>query len=58
MNVCYALAVHRVAANRKLPLPTLLMIDTPMKNISEDVNRNLFEASYRYLADEAELQPT
>jgi DNA repair exonuclease SbcCD ATPase subunit len=51
MNVCYALAVHRVAANRKLPLPTFLMIDTPMKNISEDVNRNLFEAFYRYLYD-------
>lgn len=49
MNVCYALAVHRVAVNRKLPLPTFLMIDTPMKNISEDVNRNLFEAFYRYL---------
>lgn len=49
LNVCYALAVHRVAAQRELPLPTFLMIDTPMKNISEDVNRDLFESFYRYL---------
>lgn len=49
LNVCYALAVHRVAAQRDLPLPSFLMIDTPMKNISEDVNRDLFESFYRYL---------
>jgi rubrerythrin len=49
LNVCYGLAMHQVAAKRGLPLPTFLMIDTPMKNISEDVNKNIFEAFYRYL---------
>lgn len=49
LNVCYALAVHRVAALKDLPLPSFLIIDTPMKNISEDVNRDLFESFYRYL---------
>jgi hypothetical protein len=38
-----------VAAEHKLKLPTFLMIDTPMKNIGEDVNRNIFDAFYRYL---------
>ncbi len=49
LTVCYALAIHLVAAKRKLPLPSLLIIDTPMKNISEDVNKDIFEALYRYL---------
>jgi DNA repair exonuclease SbcCD ATPase subunit len=55
-NVCFALAVHTVAAERSLPLPTLLMIDTPMKNIGEDVNRELFEAFYHYLYRLAQRQ--
>jgi hypothetical protein len=49
LNVCYALAVHKVSSVHKLPLPTLLIIDTPMKNIGEDVNRDIFEAFYTYL---------
>lgn len=49
LNVCYALAVHKVAAQHGLPVPTLLMIDTPMKNIGEDVNEDIFEAFYSYL---------
>lgn len=49
LNVCYALAVHRVAAENNLPLPTFLMIDTPMKNIGEDVNQDIFHAFYNYL---------
>lgn len=49
INVCYALAVHKVAAEHGLPLPTFLIIDTPMKNIGEDVNRDLFVAFYKYL---------
>jgi DNA repair exonuclease SbcCD ATPase subunit len=53
LNVCYALAVHQVAARRSLPLPTFLIIDTPMKNISEDVNRDIFEAFYRCLYEVA-----
>jgi hypothetical protein len=49
LNVCYAIAIHRVAAKRQLPLPSFLIIDTPMKNISEDVNKDIFEAFYHYL---------
>lgn len=48
-NVCYAMAVHQVASRYDLPLPRFLMIDTPMKNIGEDVNRELFAAFYAYV---------
>jgi rubrerythrin len=50
-NVCYALAVHKVADEHDLPLPTFLIIDTPMKNIGKDVNRDIFVAFYNYLYD-------
>jgi len=50
-KVCYALAVHCVAAINRLPLPSFLIIDTPMKNIGEEVNRDIFQAFYRYLYD-------
>lgn len=49
LNACYALAVHKVASDNNLPLPKFLMIDTPMKNIGEDVNENIFKAFYKYL---------
>jgi len=49
LNVCYAIAVHRVAARYNLPIPSFLMIDTPMKNIGEDVNADIFKSFYRYL---------
>jgi len=49
LNVCYALAIHKVAMEHNLPLPTFLMIDTPMKNIGEDVNKDIFNAFYQYL---------
>jgi uncharacterized Zn finger protein (UPF0148 family) len=48
-KVCYALAVHEVAAKNDLPLPDFLIIDTPMKNIGEEVNEDLFRSFYRYL---------
>ncbi len=48
-NACYALAVHLVASRRGLPLPSFIIIDTPMKNISEDVNRDIFVAFYKHL---------
>ncbi len=49
LNVCYALSVHRVAIENGLHLPTFLMVDTPMKNIGEDVNQDIFDAFYNYL---------
>lgn len=45
-NVCYALALHSVARERGFPLPTLIIIDSPTKNISEDENPNLVHALY------------
>jgi len=49
LKVCYALAIHKTARENQLPLPTLLMIDTPMKNIGEDVNKDIFIAFYQNL---------
>lgn len=46
LNVCYALALHTVAAKNRLPLPEFLIIDTPMKNIGEDVDRDIFVSFY------------
>ncbi len=57
---CYAIALHRLAARVNGPLPTLLIMDTPMKNISERNNRALFESFYDMVYDLAasELQET
>jgi hypothetical protein len=46
---CFAVAMHRVAASLKAPLPELLIIDSAMKNISERENREQFEGFYRML---------
>ncbi len=49
LNVCYALAIHKVAAEKKLPLPNFLIIYSPMKNVGKGVNQEVFEAFYKYL---------
>lgn len=54
LKVCYALALHAVAADNGLPLPNFIIIDTPMKNIGEDVNRDIFNSFYNYLYTLAE----
>jgi len=50
-NVCYALAVHAVGLERGMPVPGLLIIDSPTKNISKDMNpevvRSLYAEIYR-----------
>ena len=48
-KVCYAVALHRLAEQYNLPLPTFLMIDSPMKNIGNDVNKDIFIALYKYI---------
>lgn len=48
-NVCYAVAFHRLAEEYNLALPTFLMIDSPMKNIGNDVNKDIFLALYQYI---------
>lgn len=45
-NVCYALALHHAAMERGLPVPSLLIIDSPTKNISEDENPELVRLLY------------
>ena len=49
LTVCYALAIHKVAAEKKIPLPNFLIIDSPMKNVGKGVNQEVFEAFYKYL---------
>jgi rubrerythrin len=46
-NVCYALAIHEAARERQMPLPNVLVIDSPTKNISDDENPELVKALYR-----------
>ena len=55
-NVCYALAVHEVARERNLPTPSVLIIDSPTKNISDDENPELVTALYREIYRIAELR--
>lgn len=46
-NVCYTLALHTVAIQNNLPVPSLLIIDSPTKNISDDENPELVTALYQ-----------
>ena len=46
---CFALAVHRLSAKLGTLLPSLLIIDSPMKNISERENREQFEGFHQLL---------
>lgn len=59
-KACFAIAVHRLAARVGARLPELLIIDSPMKNISERENREHFEGFYRmvYELKASELEAT
>lgn len=46
---CYILAIHRLAAKKNIDLPSFLLIDTPMKNISERENKDIFEGFYKLI---------
>lgn len=56
-NVCYALAIHSVARENDMPVPNVLIIDSPTKNISEDEDpnlvRSLYNEIYKLVSDEA-----
>jgi hypothetical protein len=46
---CFILAIHRLAKRKNIHIPTFIMIDTPMKNISERENRDIFEGFYNLI---------
>ena len=46
-NVCYALAIHAAGMEDEMPVPNILVIDSPTKNISEDEDPELVDALYR-----------
>ena len=48
-KICFALALHQTAAQRDLPLPRFILIDSPMKNITPDINPEIFENFYNEL---------
>lgn len=48
-NVCYAIALHAVALRYGMPVPSLLIVDSPTKNISDDENPELVHALYTEL---------
>jgi hypothetical protein len=56
----YAIAIHRLAKEIGAVLPNLIIIDSPMKNISERENREQFESFHRLLFElaEGELRDT
>ncbi|WFU34876.1 hypothetical protein QA635_10955 [Bradyrhizobium brasilense] len=57
---CFAVAMHRLAVKVGAPLPEMLIIDSPMKNISERENREQFEGFYNmvYQLKATELNAT
>jgi|GEM_PF-27755 len=57
---CFAVAMHRLSAEVGAMLPKLLIIDSPMKNISERENRTQFEGFHKMLYDlcDSELKGT
>ena len=48
-KICFALALHVTSARQNLPIPHLLIIDLPMKNVTPDINPEIFEHFYREL---------
>ncbi len=51
---CFAIAVHRLVNKISGILPTVLIIDTPMKNISERENQDQFESFHQMLYELAD----
>ena len=49
MKIAFALALHKTAAEQRLPVPRVLIIDSPMKNITPDVNPDIFRNFYAHL---------
>lgn len=48
---CFAIAIQRLLRNEAIPFPNMLILDTPMKNISERENKELYENFYKFILD-------
>lgn len=48
-KMSFSLALHLTAAERSLPIPRLIVIDSPMKNITPDINPDIFKHFYKEL---------
>lgn len=48
-KMCFCLALHLTAAENDLPIPKLIVIDSPMKNITPDINPDIFKHFYKEL---------
>lgn len=46
---CFAFAIQQLIKNQDIPFPNILIIDTPMKNISERENKEAFESFYKFV---------
>ena len=59
-KACFAVALHRLAAQTNALWPTVLILDSPMKNTSERENADQFAGFYEMLYElkETELKAT
>ena len=48
-KACYGLAIHRLTNEINGHLPPFLIIDTPMKNLNEEINKILCTAFYQFV---------
>lgn len=48
-KICYALAIHKTAAEQDLFLPKWFFVDSTMKNITPDINPEVFKHFYKEL---------
>jgi len=55
-KACFALAIHRLAVEIGAMLPTFMIIDSPMKNISETENREQFEGFHQLIYELIETE--
>lgn len=55
-KACFSVAIHRLAARMNISLPTILIIDTPMKNISERENTEIFQSFYQLIYELASAE--
>ncbi|MGQ8879620.1 hypothetical protein ACUTR7_19060 [Delftia sp. NA_296.1] len=55
-KACFVIALHRFAATRATALPTLLIIDSAMKNLSERENWEIFQSFFTMVYELAKTE--